>query len=135
MKSITLWQPWATLIAIGVKTYETRSWSTRYRGPLAIHAAKTTKGIDQWLAGPDDALLRNTLAAHGLYPKDLPLGVVVCTTRLVEVVTTEELAEAGLADPWGDYRPGRYGWIIADIEPIIPPVPATGRQGFWDWER
>ena len=40
MKALTLWEPWATLIALGVKRYETRSWGTKYRGPLAIHAAK-----------------------------------------------------------------------------------------------
>lgn len=40
MKALTLWQPWASLIALGVKTIETRGWSTNYRGPLAIHAAK-----------------------------------------------------------------------------------------------
>jgi hypothetical protein len=40
MKALTLTQPWATLVAIGAKTIETRSWPTSYRGPLAIHAAK-----------------------------------------------------------------------------------------------
>ena len=40
MKTITLTQPWATLIAVGAKRIETRSWSTGYRGPIAIHAAK-----------------------------------------------------------------------------------------------
>ena len=38
-KVLTLHQPWASLVALGVKTIETRSWSTQYRGPLAIHAA------------------------------------------------------------------------------------------------
>ena len=40
MKALSLWQPWASLVALRVKTIETRSWSTSYRGPLAIHAAK-----------------------------------------------------------------------------------------------
>lgn len=40
MKAITIWQPWASLLAIGAKQYETRSWETKYRGPIAIHAAK-----------------------------------------------------------------------------------------------
>ena len=39
MKALTIWQPWASLIARGVKQYETRSWATKYRGPIAIHAA------------------------------------------------------------------------------------------------
>lgn len=41
MRVLTVRQPWASLIALGVKTIETRSWSTDYRGPLAIHAAAT----------------------------------------------------------------------------------------------
>ena len=40
MKALTLHQPWATLVAVGEKRIETRSWSTDYRGPLAIHAGK-----------------------------------------------------------------------------------------------
>ena len=40
MKAITVWQPWASLLVSGRKRYETRSWATTYRGPIAIHAAK-----------------------------------------------------------------------------------------------
>jgi hypothetical protein len=40
MKAITIWQPWASLLACGAKKYETRSWKTDYRGPIAIHVAK-----------------------------------------------------------------------------------------------
>ena len=39
MKALTIWQPWASLVACGAKQYETRSWPTKYRGPIAIHAA------------------------------------------------------------------------------------------------
>lgn len=50
MKAITLWQPWASLIACGAKTIETRSWGTPYRGPLAIHASKRMNQelIEEW---------------------------------------------------------------------------------------
>ena len=47
MKVLSLWQPWATLMAIGAKKIETRHWYTRYRGPLVIHAAKTLQGIKE----------------------------------------------------------------------------------------
>ena len=40
MKLISLWEPWATLMALGAKKVETRSWDTNYRGLLAIHASK-----------------------------------------------------------------------------------------------
>ena len=44
MKVITLKQPWATLVAEGLKKYEFRSWKYSYRGELLIHAGK---GIDE----------------------------------------------------------------------------------------
>ncbi len=60
MKAITLHQPWATLVAVGAKRIETRSWATSYRGPLAIHAARTTPQGDGRFGlctgrGPSDA--------------------------------------------------------------------------------
>lgn len=39
MKALTIWQPWASLLACGAKKYETRSWATKYKGQIAIHAA------------------------------------------------------------------------------------------------
>lgn len=49
MKAITLYQPWATLVALGKKKIETRSWKTDYRGPLAIHVAKKFTGEQRYL--------------------------------------------------------------------------------------
>jgi hypothetical protein len=40
IKCISLWQPWASLVAVGAKRIETRGWATAYRGRLGIHAAK-----------------------------------------------------------------------------------------------
>ncbi len=40
MRCISLHQPWASLVAIGAKQFETRSFATSHRGPLLIHAAK-----------------------------------------------------------------------------------------------
>ncbi len=44
MKTLSLLQPWATLVVMGVKQIETRSWRTDYRGPLLIHASKGKAG-------------------------------------------------------------------------------------------
>jgi hypothetical protein len=41
MKCFTVHQPWATLLALGEKHFETRSWQTHYTGPVAIHAGRT----------------------------------------------------------------------------------------------
>ena len=47
IKALSLWQPWASAIAVGYKHYETRSWKTDYRGWLGIHAAKTKRGLKE----------------------------------------------------------------------------------------
>jgi hypothetical protein len=141
MKAITLTQPWATLVAIGAKRIETRTWSTNYRGPLAIHAAKgfPRDAIELALEEP----FRSTLARAGVKRlDDLPRGAVVATARLVECrSTTPDMIDgswvAGLSDledAFGDYSPGRYGWVLADVEPLAEPVPARGALGLWNWQ-
>src|SRR5260370_42620635 len=92
-------QPWATLIALGAKRIETRSWSTPYRGPLAIHpSGRITKGAAMSLYDP---LLRQPLAAEGYRdgngpatnPFGLPLGAVSAVVTLIDVrrITTESV--------------------------------------------
>ena len=130
MKALTLWQPWATLIAIGDKPYETRSWPTRYRGPLAIHAAKTGEGIKRC---DGDRAIEQPLSQAGYSLDTLPVGVIVCTAHLTEVLTSDEAVRRNLADPFGDYSPGRFAWHLIDIRRLQPPIPATGHQGLWEW--
>lgn len=89
MKALSLWQPHAHAIAVGIKPYETRGWSTRYRGPLAIHAAlRTWTDIGGW---HDEARLK--LARwEGLVGKiPMVFGAVVCVADLVDCVPTSEL--------------------------------------------
>jgi hypothetical protein len=162
MKALTLTQPYATLVAIGAKRIETRSWSTRYRGPLAIHAAKSlrpvggTNGLTELC---HTELFVHALAHHGYVvqipgyatPLPLPLGVIVANCTLVDVVPVEDVLCRVQIRPrdydtgyylwsvddseraFGDYTPGRYAWLLADVRPIDPPIPATGRQGLWEW--
>lgn len=84
MKAITLTQPWATLVAIGAKKIETRSWATGYRGRLAIHAAKGASEIG-W---PQlNHICRNTepfrfaLKLPDRIEISLPLGAICCHLR------------------------------------------------------
>jgi hypothetical protein len=102
MKALTLWQPWASLIALGAKTIETRSWSTKYRGPLAIHAAKRRPATwwSQWgdtpkqLSGADPWFEECERWCNGDETGDGwwswswggPLGAVVATCNLIDVV-------------------------------------------------
>ncbi len=130
MKAITLWQPWATFIALGYKKVETRSWPTTYRGPIAIHAAKRrmTHYERERMA---------YLEARYRLNASYPLGVIVCTATLTDCVRmTDDLIERqGYTElHLGDWRPGRYAWFLRDIKRLDPPVPARGAQGLWEWE-
>ena len=124
MKAITLWQPWATLIAIGVKTYETRSWDTSYRGLLAIHAAKRRPDLFREALAP--------LQAAGWGFRKLPLGCVVCTVRLVDVLPTHLVPEN--ERHFGDFTSGRYAWKLEVLDVFSPPIAARGMQGIWNWQ-
>lgn len=91
MKALTLWQPWASLVAIGVKTIETRSWATKYRGPLAIHAAKHSPLAARKFAD-DDLHVRDALVRNGYKSwHDLPQGCVIATCSLVDAIRTDAL--------------------------------------------
>lgn len=147
MKAITLTQPFASLIAIGAKRIETRSWRTNYRGPLAIHAAKGYGGLpgrnltDFCLNEP----FRSALFAGGirqLVPgQDLPLGAVVAVATLHACVLANHCTEfpwwEGSAAPhelaFGDFTPGRWLWILRDVLPLPEPIPARGSLNLWEW--
>lgn len=152
MKALTLTQPWATLVAIGAKKIETRSWSTSYRGPLAIHAAKTWNEDDFY--GCFNTPFAQCLAAAGYDTQykiaHLPVGCVLATCELVGMDqfgpwinerkpmlwskgrNTFELTEQERA--FGNYSLGRYGWFLANSKPLPEPIPARGFQRLWDWE-
>lgn len=134
MRAITLWQPWATLIARGLKIFETRAWGTNYRGPLAIHAAKR-RPINAEL----NDRIRKALVGAGYahYVSDLPLGCIVCTVDLVDCLHTEDAIRSSFFGGdelhFGDYTPGRFAWRLDNVRPV-GNVPARGSQGFWDWQ-
>ena len=146
MKALTLHQPWASLIAHGVKKIETRSWApprSLVGQRIAIHAGKR-------VVGPGSLNSATRLAIADLFgpdwPRAIPTGVVVATALLVNFAqvnmrdgqyvnfvgrpATRQLA----TDPYGDFSPGRWLWFLRDVEPCVPPVEATGHQGLWDWQ-
>lgn len=138
MKALSLTQPWATLIAIGAKRIETRSWSTSYRGPVAIHAAKAMPAWARDFAFADPA--GPALAAAGILLDDdctaLPRGAIVAVARLTDVVPTEQITamSQGLLRheiDFGDYAPGRYAWVLADVVALKAPVRCKGALGLW----
>lgn len=138
IKAISLWQPWASLIAIGAKQHETRSWGTSHRGFMAIHAAK------RWTAEERGAcmLFKHNFAVTvadclEYWPTvPLPLGAMLCVVRLVNVrqigAWASELSVSERA--FGNYAPGRYAWKLEVVKVFDAPIPAKGAQGLFNWE-
>lgn len=132
--AITLWQPWATLIALGAKTIETRSWNCYWRGPIAIHAAMYAGAVP--ICYSRDSI-RRVMKANRLDPRRLPLGKIVCLAWLerVEVIDAELRDRTSSREQeFGNFAGGRYAWYLAQVRPLDSPLYATGHQGLWRWE-
>ena len=125
MKALSVTQPWATLIATGQKQIETRSWGTRYRGPLYIHAAKRFPAYAKTFA----------LEVYGnpVGLPTLPLGAIVAMAYLSDVRPTEEMLPVvtALEAKYGDFSPGRYAWILTNLVQI-EPFPCKGALGLFE---
>lgn len=132
MKALTLTQPWATLVTIGAKRIETRSWRTEYRGPLGIYAAK---GMPDWAMDTcQEEPFRSVLLAAGIAGVcDLPRGAVIATCRLVDCVPTKIFSPSDQERPFGDYGPGRYAWMLDDVRRLERPIPGRGALGLWEF--
>ena len=99
MKTITVWQPWAGALAAGIKENETRSWATKYRGPLAIHSAM--KAIqhtwsDWYMNDEAREVIRRRLELPEIFdgPATFPMGCIIATAELVDCmeITPEYVA-------------------------------------------
>lgn len=139
MKVLTIQQPWATLIMLGAKKIETRSWDTKYRGPLLIHASAAMPKFNRELCGqePFETYVR---AWH-----ELPLGKIIGQVTLKRTGATDRVRAAVLLGiieipdiprelAFGDFTPGRYGWYLTDIVKFKNPVPAKGKLGLWEFD-
>lgn len=137
MKVLTLTQPWATLIALGLKQIETRSWKTNYRGILAIHAAKGFPGWAKNVADEDFFREINLLLGPGVPSEYLPVGKILCVCALTDVKRTEDIVDQDFYNTpeakYGDYNPFRYGWILNNRVTLDTPVPAKGKLGIWNF--
>lgn len=139
MRAITLTQPWATLVALGEKTIETRSWSTSYRGPIAIHAAKGFPK-DAWMLCMEEPFFEVLTKTHHLWATNLPRGEVIATAYLRDCISTTSDAckfaiERGSPheSAFGDYSPGRFGLLLDSVRRLTKTIPFRGMLGLWEF--
>jgi hypothetical protein len=127
IKTLSLWQPWASLIVAGFKRHETRHWPTRVRGRMAIHAAKKVDHID----APNE-LCEFALGGEN-WARKVPTGAIVAVADLINCCPTEGL-EVYHSD-WlaGNFGPGRFAYRLNNVRPLREPIPYKGAQGFFNW--
>lgn len=154
MKAITLWQPWASLLACGAKRYETRSWPTSYRGSIAIHAAKqdVTKIVFELPTEVRHAMfeaIKPAIPPGRTTIHHVPCGYVIAIAELVGCYEIKKnpydkvryyLDETGAAVEikgnellFGDFTPERYAWKFRNMKMLPEPIPAKGKQKIWEW--
>ena len=129
MKVLSLLEPWATLVKEGVKTIETRTWKTNYRGELYIHASK--KKIKK-----SDKHINKLLELIPNIP--MSYGHIICKCKLVDCVYMDqkfidEIKKNKQEYLCGYYELGRYAWILEDIEILDEPIPAKGQLNIWNY--
>ena len=102
MKAVTIIQPWASLLALGEKQYETRSWKTSHRGKILIHAARKFTDDPRNLCTLEP--FHSALAKHGIAkPTELPLGRIVGIAELTDCIPTDQVAVSVAEDQFGDF--------------------------------
>ncbi len=135
MKVLTLRQPWAGLLVLGIKQMETRSWNTKYRGRLYIHASAS-------MSREELRLLMRLWTLLELSPQQINtchvVGAIIGHVDIIETYSTndeKQTREISMIEAMlGDYSPDRFFWKC-ELPTLLPkPIPAKGQLGFWNWE-
>lgn len=130
MRTLSLREPFATLIMNKKKYIETRSWKTNYRGELLIHASKALIGNS--INGREELI-------NLIDNDEMHYGKIICKCELVDCIemTNEYIAKIMKEEHQqyicGLYAVGRYAWIIKNIEPLNPLIEEKGKLGLWNY--
>lgn len=135
MKALSLLQPWATLWMLGIKEFETRSWMTKHRGPLAIHAsaASDPEGRLLYESAPIQALVRARVLPQ--YFALLPKGCLIGQLNIVGFYPIDELfikQTALIEILLGNYKSGRCAWMAEHRICYPEPIKCKGSLGVWE---
>jgi hypothetical protein len=124
MKVLTIREPWASLIVNGYKKYEFRSWKTKYRGKLLIHAGSK--------------LEKDMVSRFSLYNLDYKMGYIIGEANLVDCILVDEdfnnrlLKENNIVYGKSNHVE-KYAWKLEDIVMYKKPIRVKGKLGLWDY--
>lgn len=122
LKVITLRQPWATLVAEGIKKYEFRSWKTKYRGKILIHAGT---GIDK-----EDMKKYDNMNLEFLSGRIVAIAEIEDCLELDEQLNKKIIAENNIA--YGNKIRTGYAWKLKNIKKIDYHREINGKLGLWN---
>lgn len=126
MKVLSIKEPWASLIMNGTKKIETRSWKTKYRGEIYIHASSSK------------AKITKSEVYELIKDMNFKCGYIICKCNLVDCIyMTDEYVNDMKINHYeeyicGHYEVGRYAWIVEDVK-VIEPIEAKGKLGLWNY--
>jgi hypothetical protein len=126
MRALTILQPWAELIARGVKRVENRTWKTPHRGPLAIHAGKSRKVMES----EDPSEWPERYGIEMPRAEELTFGAIIAIAELVDCVRVEDLPDELRGHPFAE---GPWCWVLNEVRRIVP-VRCKGAQLVWRTE-
>lgn len=129
MKALSIRQPWASLIIDGVKDIENRTWRTKERGRILVHASKTYDYFAlAWITGNQ----RRRNLVRGRWPTVEPQGALIGTVEVVECLSAAFYVGADIsAPPVTPWWTGPYGYVLAHPIKFEKPIPCRGQLGFW----
>lgn len=128
MKVITIKQPFATLIAEGLKEYEFRTWRIHYRGDVLIHAGK---GVD-----------KDSMKRYEYLNLEYPSGCIIAKTTITDCIPVDNKMKKFLKDKdelvyygiiYGDNDKKEYGFKLENVEKVNP-ISVNGKLSLWDYD-
>lgn len=136
MKSISLLQPWAGLLVLGIKEYETRSWNTKHRGLVAVHASARMPKEGKALLEELGRNNRDFKPGSYKYRVCTTLGAVLGEVEIQETFSSNGPLDAISTEEqtFGDYSPNRYFWKCINPRLYAYNLPWKGQLGLWNYD-
>ena len=127
MKVISIKQPFATLIAEGLKEYEFRTWKTKYRGDILIHASKS---VD-----------KKAMEKFSKLNLEYPTGCIIAKAKISDCVFIDKNMKEMLNKKYSLVYSGvckdeewvGYGFKIGDVRKI-ESIYVNGKLGLWNYD-
>ena len=128
MKVLTIKQPYASLIAYGIKKYEFRTWNTKYRGEILIHAGKN---VD-----------KKAMEEFKVYNVECPLGCIIAKVKITDSIKVDKKFKEILKKEnslvynhvINDENYNGYAFKLENLE-LLKPIYINGKLGLWNYDK